>query len=203
MSGHSTYQPQNKFLQWFEKRLPTRRPDSFFVRRVSDAAQPELPVDLRRHSRIHAGCADRHRHRAGDALHAACRSRLQIGRGHHARRQLRLAAALSARERRFDVLPRRLHPHVPRHLLRVIQRAARGAVDPRRHHLSADDGDRLHGLRAGLGPDELLGGDRDHQPVLGDSRASATRSSPGCGAAMRSAIRRSTVSIRCTTCCPS
>ena len=22
MSGHSTYQPQNKFLQWFEKRLP-------------------------------------------------------------------------------------------------------------------------------------------------------------------------------------
>ena len=22
MSGHSTYQPQNAFLQWFEKRLP-------------------------------------------------------------------------------------------------------------------------------------------------------------------------------------
>ena len=69
-----------------------------------------------------------------------------------------------------DVLPRRLHPHVPRHLLRVLQGAARSAVDPRRHHLPADDGDRLHGLRAGLGPDELLGGDRDHQPVLRHSR---------------------------------
>ena len=28
-------------------------------------------------------------------------------------------------------------------------------------------------------------------------------SSPGCGAATRSAIRRSTASSRCTTCCPS
>ena len=35
------------------------------------------------------------------------------------------------------------------------------------HHLPADDGDRLHGLRAALGPDELLGRDRHHQPVLG------------------------------------
>ncbi len=41
-------------------------------------------------------------------------------------------------------------------------------MDPRRDHLFAHDGDRIHGLRAGLGPDELLGSDRDHQPVLRD-----------------------------------
>jgi hypothetical protein len=31
------------------------------------------------------------------------------------------------------------------------------------HHLPPDDGDGVHGLRAALGPDELLGRDRDHQ----------------------------------------
>ena len=34
-------------------------------------------------------------------------------------------------------------------------------------HLCADDGDGLHGLCAALGPDELLGRHRHHQPVLG------------------------------------
>ncbi len=45
---------------------------------------------------------------------------------------------------------------------------ARDPLDPRRHHLPPDDGDRLHGLRAALGPDELLGRDRHHQHLLGD-----------------------------------
>ena len=45
--------------------------------------------------------------------------------------------------------------------------------------------------------------DRHHQPVLGHSRRRRHRSSPGCGAATRSAIRRSTASSRCTTCCRS
>ena len=58
-------------------------------------------------------------------------------------------------------------------LLRLLQGAARDPLDPRRHHLPPDDGDRLHGLRAALGPDELLGRHRHHQPVLGDPRASA------------------------------
>ena len=85
---------------------------------------------------------------------------------HRPRRQLRLAAAQYARLRRLDVLLRRLHPHVPRPVLRVVQGAARGALDPRRHHLPPDDGDRLHGLRAAVGPDELLGRHRHHQSVL-------------------------------------
>ena len=144
-----------------------RRPRLFVVRRLSDAAQPELLVDVRRHPHLHARRADRHRHRAGDALHAACRHGVQFRRKHHARRELRLAAALRARQRRLDVLPRRLHPHVPRHVLRLLQGAARGAVDPRRDPAAAHDHDRLHGLRAAVGPDELLGRDRHHQPVLG------------------------------------
>jgi hypothetical protein len=36
---------------------------------------------------------------------------------------------------------------LPRPLLRLLQGAARGALDPRRRHLPADDGDGLHGLR--------------------------------------------------------
>ncbi len=40
----------------------------------------------------------------------------------------------------------------------------------------ADDGDRLHGLRAAVGPDELLGRHRHHQPVLAPCRISARAS---------------------------
>ena len=42
--------------------------------RLSDAAQPELLVEFRLARRGHAGDHDRHRHRAGDAVHAQCRS---------------------------------------------------------------------------------------------------------------------------------
>src|SRR5207244_3093875 len=87
-----------------------RRADPFLLRRLSDAAQSELLVDLRRHSCIHAGGAVRHRHRARHALYAAHRPRLQLRRADHARRELWLAAALPPFERRLDVLPRRLHP---------------------------------------------------------------------------------------------
>ena len=62
----------------------------------------------------------------------------------------------------------RLHPHVPRALLRFLQVPARAVVDSRRRHPDADDRDRLHGLCAALGADELLGGHGHHQPVLGD-----------------------------------
>ena len=51
---------------------------------------------------------------AGDGIHAQHRLRFRFGRAHHARRQLRLAAALYPRQRRVDVLHRRLYPHVPR-----------------------------------------------------------------------------------------
>src|SRR5262249_47786163 len=45
-----------------------RKPGPFVVRRLSDAAQSELLVDLRGDSHLHARGADRYRHRPGDAL---------------------------------------------------------------------------------------------------------------------------------------
>ena len=54
--------------------------------------------------------------------------------------------------------------------------AARVAVDPWRRHPALDDRDRLYGLCAAVGADELLGGDGHHQPVLGDPDLSARAS---------------------------
>ena len=70
-------------------------------------------------------------------------------------------------------------------------------------HLPPDDGDGVHGLRAALGLDELRRRDGHHQPVLRHSVRREPPSPIGCGAATRSAIRRSTAFSRCTTCCPS
>ena len=95
-------------------------------------------------------------------------ARLRLGRAHHARRQLRLADALRARQRRVDVLCNRLHPYFPGTLLRLLQGAARIAVDPWGDHPDIDDSDRVHGIRAALGADELLGRHRDYQSVFGD-----------------------------------
>src|SRR5207253_1443840 len=81
----------------------------------------------------------------------------RIGRAHHARRELGLAGSLPSHERRVDVLHRHVYPHLPRLLLRLLQGAARALVDARRRHPADDDGDRLHGLCAALGADELLG----------------------------------------------
>src|SRR5947209_8892058 len=120
-----------------------RRARSFVVRRLPDAEEPELLVDLRRDPLVHARRADRHRHRTHDALHAAYRHGVQFRRAYHARRKLRLAVALSALHRRLDVLPGSLHPHVPRPLLWLIQGAARGSLDSWRDHLPVDDGDWL------------------------------------------------------------
>jgi hypothetical protein len=79
---------------------------------------------------------------------------------HHARRELRLAAALHARQRRVVLLRCGLHAHLPRHVLRLLQGSARNALDPRRVILLSDDGDRVHGLRSALGPDVASGARR-------------------------------------------
>src|SRR3546814_19818201 len=74
------------------------------------------------------------------------------------------ATLFRSHERRLVLLHRRLHPYFPRPRLRLLQGAARAAVDAGRGDSAADDGDRLHGLRAAVGPDELLGRHGDHQP---------------------------------------
>ncbi len=135
--------------------------------RIPDAPQPVLLVELRLARRDRTGHHDRDRRGARHALHAERGAGVQLRRNDHARRELRVAVALPAHERRVGLLPDRLHPYFPRALLRLVQGAARAAVDHRHLHPADHDGDGLHGLRAALGPDELLGRDRDHQPVLG------------------------------------
>ena len=133
-----------------------------------DAEEPQLDVDLGHRAGLLPGAADRDRRGAGHALHREHLARLRLGRAHHAQRQRRLGAALRARQRRVAVLLRGLLPHLPGHLLRVLQDPARDHLDHRHADLPPDDGDRLHGLRAALGADVVLGRHRHHRPVLGD-----------------------------------
>ena len=203
MAGHSTYTPKTASRSGSRARLPILGLVHDSVRRLSDAAQPELLwtfggiLTFMLVAQIVTGVVL--------AMHYTPDGQLAFNsvENDHARRELRLAAALSALQRRVALLLRRLHPHLPRPLLRLLQGAARDAVDPRRHHLPPDDGDGLHGLRAALGADELLGGDRHHQPLHGDPAGRRLRSRPGCAAASRSTTRRSTASSRCTICCRS
>ena len=191
-----------RILRWIDYRLPFVADRGARALRISDPAQPELLVEFRLARRDHAGGHDRHRRLPGDAVHAELGSRLQFGRAHHARRQLRLADALHPHERRVDVLCHRLHPPLPRALLRLVQAAARTAVDARRRHPAADDGDRVHGLCAALGPDELLGRHRHHQPVLGDPAGRPRHRDLAVGRLHGRQSDPATASSRCTTCLP-
>src|SRR3546814_9032751 len=66
----------------------------------------------------------------------------------------------------YTTLFRSLYPHLPRALLRIVQGPARDGVAARRRDLPADDGDRVHGLCAALGADELLGRSVEHTSEL-------------------------------------
>ena len=143
-----------------------RSPGPLVVRGLSDTAQFELLVGFRRHPDLYARRADGHRYRAGDALRSARRFRLRFCRAHHAGRELRLALALHARQWCIVLLRCRLHPYGTRHVLRLLQRTARGTVDSRCHLVSAYDRHRIRGLCAAVGSDEFLGGDRHHQSIL-------------------------------------
>ena len=67
----------------------------------------------------------------------------------------------------------------------------------------ADDGDRLHGLRAAVGPDELLGRDRHHQLLLGDPARRRADRHLAVGRLRGRQPDAATASSRCTTCCRS
>src|SRR6185369_14976588 len=123
-----------------------RASDARIVRRLSDAAQSQLSLDVRRHPDFLPRRPDRDGRRACNALSAERYGCVRIDRAHPPRCQLRLDDPEFPLRRRVDVLPRRLHPHVPRLLLRFVQGAARSAVDSRRGHPACDDGHRVHGL---------------------------------------------------------
>src|SRR5207344_65448 len=136
------------------------------VHGVPHAAQSELLVDLRRHPHLHARVANRDRRRARHALRGHAGRRFRQHRAPHARRELGMALALHPCRRCLDVLPRRLHPHLARPLLRLLQGTARSDMDPRRIDPLHDDRHRLHGLFARVGADELLGDHGHHQFLL-------------------------------------
>ena len=112
-----------------------------------DAEEFQLFLEFRRAGDGQSDDHDRHRHLPGDELHRPQGHGLRQRRAHHARRELRLAAALRAPERRLDVLHRNVCAYLPRAVLRLMQGAARIAVDAGRGDPAADDGHRLHGLR--------------------------------------------------------
>ena len=68
MSGQSTYVPKSGFDKWIDQRLPLPRLMHDTMHDLPDAAESEHLVHLRRHPHFLPGRADRHRHRAGDAL---------------------------------------------------------------------------------------------------------------------------------------
>ena len=70
MSGPSTYVPKSGFERWLDSRLPLLRLAHDTMHDLPDAAEPEHLVHLRRHPDLLPRRADRHRHRAGDALRA-------------------------------------------------------------------------------------------------------------------------------------
>ena len=129
---------------------------------VLRAEELQLLVLLRRASYGRAGAAAAHRHLADDELRPERRRRVRVGRIHHARRRVRLAAALPALDRRVGVLRGRLPAHVPRPDVRLLPQAARTAVADRHGDLRRADGGRLLRLSAAVGQHVLLGraGDR-------------------------------------------
>ena len=170
MSGDLIYQPQSAFMKWMERRLPiaslvyssfvaypTPRNLNYWwtfggILTFMLGVQIITGVVLAMHYTPHVDFAF-------DSVET-----------HYARRELRLAVTLHPCQRRIVLLRRRLHPHRPRHVLRLLQGAARGALDSRRHPVPADGEYRFHGLRAAVGTDELLGRDRHHQSVLRHTR---------------------------------
>ena len=170
MSAHSVYTPQSPFMQWLERRLPiaslvyssfvvypTPRNLNYWwtfggILSFMLGAQIVTGIVLAMHYTPHVDFAF-------NSVESIMRD---VNYG--------WLLALPAFERRFVLLCRRLCPHRTRHVLRLLQGSARGAVDSRRHPVPAHGGHRLHGLRAAVGADELLGRDRHHQPVLGDPR---------------------------------
>ena len=191
MSGipHDHYEPKTGVEKWIESRLPILGL-LYTTLFIPTPEEPQLDVDLGHRAHLLPGDADRDRRRAGHALHREHRARLRQRRAHHAQRERRLGAALRARQRRVAVLLRGLRPHLPGHLLRLLQDPARDHLDHRDADLSPDDGDRLHGLRAALGADVVLGRHGDHRPLLAPSRSSGPTSRPGCSAGRRSTTRR-------------
>ena len=132
MSGPSTYNPKSGFERWLDTRLPILRLRT--TRSMTFPTPRNLNIWYTFGGILTFCLAIQIVTGIVLAMHYVANATLAFDsrRKHHARRQLRLADALHARQRRLDVLPRRLYPHVPRPLLRLLQGAARDDLDHRR-----------------------------------------------------------------------
>ena len=165
MSHASTYEPKTAFTRWLDSRLPIIRWTADFMvfptpRNLNYIWTFGAILTFFLVLQIITGVIVAMHYTPNTALAFDSIERLD------ARRELWLADSLHAHGRRVAVLPGRLYPPLPRPLLRVLQGSARGALDDRRRHPHRDDCDGVHGIFAGLGPNELLGRDGDHEPLL-------------------------------------
>ena len=96
MAQQPLQSPYRGLLGWIDARLPIPRLLDKEYSQIPIAAEPELLLELRRHSDDVAHASDRNRHCARDALQAVGGRGVRFGRAYHARRQLRLADALYA-----------------------------------------------------------------------------------------------------------
>ena len=208
MEHASTYEPEVGIRQVVGRAAADHAPDARAVRRLPDAAQSQLSLDVRRHPDVLPRRADRDRRRARHALPA------ERGRRPSTRSSTSAATSTTAGCCATST------PSAPRcsssPSTSTSSAASTTAPTRRRARCSGSsaclifarhDGDGLHGLRAALGPDELLGRHRHHQPVLvverdhPGSRHDDRRVAVGRLFGVRR--RRSTASSRFTTCCRS
>ena len=170
MSGHSTYQPQSPFMQWMERRLPivslvyssfvaypTPRNLNYWwtfggILTFMLGVQIVTGIVLAMHYTPHV-----------DYAFISVESIMRdVNYGW-------LLRYLHANGASFFFVA--VYAHIARGMYYGSYKEPREVlVDPRRHSFPVDGGDRLHGLRAALGPDEFLGRHRHHQPVLGAAR---------------------------------
>ncbi len=103
--GHSTYTPKTGIGRWIDARLPLPALMYDSLRRLSVPRNLNYAYTFGGILSIMLVRADPDGRRAGDALLGQHDDGLRVGREDHARRELRLAAALPARQRRLVLLP--------------------------------------------------------------------------------------------------
>ncbi len=162
------YEPKNPFMQWVDQRLPLPR----LVYSAVGAGYP-VPRNLNYfwNFGVLSGLALVIQIVTGVvlAMHFAANSAIAFNSVEHIMRDVNSGWMLRyAHANGEHVLHRGLSPHLPWSFLRIVQGAARNGVAARPRYFPFDDGDRLHGLCAALGTDELLGCKGDYWPVRCD-----------------------------------
>ena len=165
MEHTSSYEPKSSFAKWWDDRLPVMR---LMQGQLIDFPTPRNLNYMWTFGGILTFClaaqivtgivlAMHYQPSAHEAFNSVEAIRRDVNYGWMIRNFHAVGASM------FFIA---VYIHIFRGLYYGSYKAPRGALDHRRDHLPGHDGNGLHGLRAALGPDELLGRDRHHQPVL-------------------------------------